>query len=151
MKILISACVFGKNVRWNGSNKNSEKIKKWARDNEIELVPVCPEDELFGTPRSTIKLIQIENEICAKMAGKDITGELDEKTKQLYERFPDAKGFIGIYGSPSCGISVGVKNLGKVTKGFMHKNADIPTVEIGQLKKDSQKEIFLNRIENNCN
>ena len=58
MKILISACVFGKNVRWNATNRSSDEVKQWADSNGYELVPVCPENELFGTPRKSIRLRQ---------------------------------------------------------------------------------------------
>ena len=56
MKILISASVYGEDVRWNGSNRHHQHIHDWAEENGYELVPVCPEHELFGTPRSTIRL-----------------------------------------------------------------------------------------------
>ena len=52
MKILISSCVFGNRVRWNGTNRRSEEINEWAETMAYELVPVCPENELFGTQES---------------------------------------------------------------------------------------------------
>ena len=146
MKVLVSACVLGENVRWNGSNKISEDVKKWAEDNNIELIPVCPENELFGTPRSTIRLIQIEDEIVADMKNNNVMKQLDEKSNEIFKRHPEARGFIGIYGSPSCGISVGVKGLGSVTKGSMHKNALIPTTEAGHIGNEKSSEQFLVRL-----
>ena len=146
MKVLVSACVFGKNVRWNGSNKISESVMKWAEDNEVELIPVCPENELFGTPRSTIRLVQIDNEIVADMKSTNIMQQLDKKSIEILQRYPEAKGFIGIYGSPSCGISVGVKNLGNVVKGSMHKNATIPTTEAGHIGNSRSSKQFLDRL-----
>ena len=47
-KVLISACVIGKNVRWSGGNKRYDKIKDWADEHDIKLVPVCPENDLFA-------------------------------------------------------------------------------------------------------
>jgi uncharacterized protein YbbK (DUF523 family) len=30
MKILISSCVYGNDVRWNGTNRREDDIKTWA-------------------------------------------------------------------------------------------------------------------------
>ena len=78
MKILISACVFGKNVRWNGTNRTSKEIKEWAADNNFELVPVCPEHELFGTPRASIRLRQKGDEVLAIMGNQNVYSKLSE-------------------------------------------------------------------------
>ena len=58
MKVLISACVVGNPVRWNTSARHHEFVTTWAKENGIELVPVCPEARLLGIPkkRSTIHL-----------------------------------------------------------------------------------------------
>ena len=47
MKILISACVYGEDVRWNGSNRHHQHIHDWAEEHGYELVPICPENELL--------------------------------------------------------------------------------------------------------
>ena len=146
LKVLVSACLMGESVRWNGANKRSGDLISWAANNDIELIPVCPENELYGTPRSTIGLVYIDEKVQAKMAGRDVSVELSEKCQEIRERHPDAVGFIGIYGSPTCGISVPVKKFGKVTKGYMHDQALFPTVEVGQLKSCSQRETFIRRI-----
>ena len=41
MKILISACLAGRNCKYNGGNNLNEKVMKLAENNE--LIPVCPE------------------------------------------------------------------------------------------------------------
>ena len=147
MKILISSCLLGNEVRWNGAQKLNKKLLIWCEENNIELVPVCPENELFGTPRAPIRLVQIGEKTRAVMSSKDVTDQLDEKCAEIFSLYPEAAGFIGIRGSPSCGISVGVKNAGKRTKGYMHKVAKIPTVDSNQLKKETQRVIFLKRLQ----
>ena len=137
----------GERVRWNNKDKLSPRLISWAEENEIDLVPVCPENELLGTPRAPIRLIQIDEEVLAMNAGSNIHDDLDEKCSEILDRHQDACGFIGISKSPSCGVSVGVKNLGRTIKGFMHQNASIPTTELGHLKNKSGQEIFLKRIE----
>ena len=146
MQVLISSCLFGNNVRWNKQNKLNEDLLDWAEENGIELIPVCPEDELLGTPRGKIRLIQIEDRVCADYRGQDIAEELRDKCDQIILRYPEAVGFIGIYGSPTCGISVGVKNLGRVIKGFMHQQSNYPTVESNALRNDRNQKIFIRRL-----
>ena len=119
----------------------------WANEMGFELVPVCPENELFGTPRKPIRLIQIGDKRSAMMGQEDVMEKMRQKAEDIYVRHSEAVGFIGIYNSPSCGISVGVKNLGKTVKGSMHENSPVPTTEIGHLKKQSSREVFKKRIE----
>ena len=146
MKILISACVFGENVRWNATNRSSDEVKQWADSNGYELVPVCPENELFGTPRKSIRLRQKEDEGWAIMGGKNVYPQLQDKCKELAIRFDDVVGFIGIANSPSCGLSAGVKDRGSTMKAPMHQALKCPTTEISSLKSKKNQETFLRRI-----
>ena len=79
MKVLISSCVLGNEVRWNKQGKLNSEVIEWAEQNDIELIPVCPEDELLGTPRDKIRLIQIEEKTCAHYKNRDIMEELRSK------------------------------------------------------------------------
>lgn len=146
MKILISACLVGKNVRWNGGNKLNSEIISWAKHNNIQLVPVCPESEILGAPRPPIRLVYEHEEIKAYAKKKNIKAQLDLTCNKIIESQKDAVGFIGISKSPTCGISVGVKNLGRTIKGPMHDIPDFPTVEVSQIKSEKQRNIFLERI-----
>jgi len=146
MKVLISSCTLGKKVRWNGAHKHQPGIEEWAKENGIKLVHVCPENELFGTPRQNIRLIQIGNEVQAKMGKEDVYGLMTSKSREIFDRHPDAIGFIGIANSPSCGMSAGVKNRGSVMKGPMHLQATFPTCEANQLKNEGGREVFLTRL-----
>tara|TARA_R100000388_G_C7223294_1_gene150274 strand:- start:454 stop:912 length:459 start_codon:yes stop_codon:yes gene_type:complete len=146
MKILISACVFGENVRWNGTNRLSEDIKHWAEKNNFELVPVCPENELFGTPRASIRLRQKDDEVLAIMGKEEVYSKLQDKCEELSKRYNDVVGFIGISNSPSCGLSVGVKDRGSTMKAPMHQSLDCPTTEISSMKSEKNQDVFLQRI-----
>ena len=148
LKVLVSGCVFGSPVRWNGSDRNDNSLKIWAEKEGIKLIPVCPEDELFGTPRSPIRLEQIQGTkiVVGKMNGKDIYRSLMDKCFEIYERDREIVGFIGISGSPSCGISVGVRGRGSTMKAPMHLQSPVPTTEISSLRSDKNREIFLKRI-----
>ena len=146
MKILISSCLLGNKVRWNKAQKLDSDLLSWCQSNNIELIPVCPEDELFGTPRPPIKLIQIEENIKADMKSVDVSSSLEEKSKQIFNRHPEAVGFIGIKNSPSCGLSVGVRGHGKKIKGYMHRFASVPTDESSHMRNQERREVFLKRI-----
>ncbi len=147
MKILISSCVLGQNVRWNGTNCLYEDITTWALDEGIELVPVCPEHELFGTPRPPIRLELIgEMGIRGHMGKKDVYRDLMDKSFEISRRYPDAVGFIGIAKSPTCGISVGVRSLGTTIKGAMHAQVPFPSTEINSLRTGKARELFLKRV-----
>lgn len=150
MKVLISSCVLGNKVRWNGADKHRPDVQEWAKENGITLVPVCPEHELFGTPRQNIRLIQIGEKVCAKMGKEDVYERMEEKAREIFERHPDARGFIGIANSPSCGVSVGVKNRGSVMRGIMHLQSPVPSCEVNQLKNEGGKEVFLTRLFKNA-
>ena len=146
MKVLISSCVLGNEVRWNKQGKLNSEVIEWAEQNDIELIPVCPEDELLGTPRDKIRLIQIEEKTCAHYRNGDIMEQLERKCKEIYQRHPDAVGFIGISRSPTCGIAAGVKDYGKTIKAPMHQAVDCPSTEISSMNTESNRQKFLERI-----
>ena len=146
MKILISSCVYGNDVRWNGTNRRHQEIHEWAAANGFELVPVCPEDELFGTPRSTIRLRAVDGEIKAFAGKKEIYSQLQEKSQEIASRYRNVVGFIGISRSPTCGLSAGVKDLGRTIKAPMHQSLDCPTTEISSMNTEGNRQIFLERV-----
>ena len=53
-KILISACLLGKQCRYNGKDSLSQQLQ----DMDVEWIPVCPEEEGgLGTPRKPAELL----------------------------------------------------------------------------------------------
>ena len=146
MKILISACVYGQDVRWNGSNRRHQEIHEWAETNGFELVPICPEHELFGTPRSTIRLRSVGDDIKAFAGKQEVYKQLKDKCEEIEQRHDEVVGFIGIARSPTCGLSVGVKDLGRTIKAPMHQVGDFPSTEISSMNTDKNRQHFLERI-----
>ena len=69
-KILVSACLLGFPVRYDGQSKAVEKILELAKDNI--LIPVCPET-LGGLPTPRIKS-EIKDNLVMRLDGKDVTG-----------------------------------------------------------------------------
>ena len=100
MKI-VSACLAGLNVRFDGGNKVNAKIVKLVK--EGKAIPVCPE-VLAGlsVPRSQTEIK--DGKIFTK-EGKDVTDAFKlgaEKTLQIAEKH-NAKEAIFKARSPSCG------------------------------------------------
>ena len=145
-KILISSCVYGNDVRWNGSNRRCQHIHDWAEEHGYELVPICPEHELFGTPRSTIRLRAVDGEVKAFAGKKEVYLELQEKSQEIASRHNDAVGFIGITRSPTCGLSTGVKDYGRTIKAPMHQAVGCPSTEISSMNTKSNRQKFLERV-----
>ena len=68
-KILVSACLLGYPVRYDGQSKIVDKIVELAKDNI--LIPICPEI-LGGLPTPRIKS-EIKGDRVIRYDGKDVT------------------------------------------------------------------------------
>ena len=100
-KILISACLVGDNVKYDGGNNLSPKIE--ALLEKYELVPFCPEVEGgLPIPRHP-----------AEQRGEQVVNDLDEDVTEQFERGAELAYNICLYlkitkailkeRSPSCG------------------------------------------------
>ncbi len=146
MKVLISSCVLGNPVRWNGANKKSDFIQDWAQDNNITLIPVCPEQRLLGVPRRPIRMTQNGPVVEAWAGDEEVYDSLEDTSRSILNEHPDLCGFIGLANSPTCGMSAGVRKRGATIRGAMHRVTDVPTCEVNQLRDERGRENFLNRL-----
>ena len=56
MKVLVSACLLGRNCKYNGGNNYDEKIVAFLEDKEV--IPVCPEVLAgLGVPRTPMEIV----------------------------------------------------------------------------------------------
>lgn len=53
MKIVVSACLLGKNCKYNGGNNLDPRVVEFVRDGAV--IPVCPE-ECLGMPRVPMEI-----------------------------------------------------------------------------------------------
>ena len=146
MKVLVSACLLGAKVRWNGADKRSYDLAQWAESEGIHLVSICPEDALFGTPRPPIRMSVVGEKVSAVFKKRDVLDSLRSECRNLQREHPDAVGFIGVAGSPTCGISVGVRGLGRTIKGAFPATCDFPAADINQIMSEKNRDAFLKRI-----
>jgi len=103
-KIAVSACLLGETCRYDGShNRNDALLEKLGG---VQVVPFCPEDDAFGTPRPTMDLIETENGVRAlsNATGEDLTEPVIAYAKAFFESHPDIALFVGKDRSPSCGV-----------------------------------------------
>ena len=102
-KILISACLVGDKVRYDGKSQYHPLIKDLLQ--KYELVPFCPEVEGgLKTPRlkSEIKKDKVFNE-----EGKDVTNFFNRGAELALNicKYLNIKIAILKEGSPSCGVN----------------------------------------------
>ncbi len=71
-----------------------------------ELIPFCPEDDAFGSPRPTMDLIQKGKDIVAisNETGEDLSSYIVSYSDNFFDKHPDIEFFIGKDRSPSCGV-----------------------------------------------
>ena len=109
LRVGVSACLLGQNVRYDGRHKEDDLVTGLA-SRSIELVPVCPEVELgLGTPREPIQLRR-DGELLRLVApgsGRDHTAAMrrfaEERVRALAEL--QLCGFVLKKDSPSCGVA----------------------------------------------
>ena len=101
MKIMVSACLLGDNVKYNGGNNKNDELIAFLKD--YEVIKVCP--EIFGglsTPRDPSEIIK--NKVFT-INRVDVTNEFMEGAKKTLEiaKENDVKIAILKKNSPSCG------------------------------------------------
>ena len=107
IRIGISSCLLGQEVRYDGGHKRASFLFD-AFGDSIEWVSVCPEVEAgFGTPREPVQLSRDEGAIrlVTVTARRDLTAPMDEFIRRRLPelRLEELSGYILKANSPSCG------------------------------------------------
>ncbi len=103
-KAIVSACLLGQYCRYDGKTKEVNEVVKALED--YEIIPFCPEDPLFGTPRQRINVVQIgeQNRIVTDETLVDVTKLLEDEINSFIEKNPNPDKIILKSKSPSCGL-----------------------------------------------
>lgn len=147
MKYLISACLIGENVKYNGGN-NLDNIAKLLYDKGLAF-PICP--EVLGglsTPRTPAEIV--EGHVIMK-DGTDVTEEFNIGAKKSLDYALEKNIKIAILQarSPSCGSSfiydgthtgTLIKGEGKTT-ALLRKHG-IKVITIEEYMRDYYEEDF---------
>lgn len=128
-RIAISACLLGVVCRYDAKDNTNHALLKALK--EDILIPFCPEDHAFGTPRPSMDLQRSSKGDCAISSenGKNLSGPIEAYARTFFDQYPEFDLFIGKDRSPSCGVCTARvydedKNLLSSTEsGLMAKEA----------------------------
>lgn len=102
MKILVSACLLGRNCKYNGGNNYSERLVRYLQGREV--VEVCPEVLAgLGTPRTPIELL---DGVVVSRDGNVVDGSVRAAVAQILRDIDalDIECAILKSRSPTCGV-----------------------------------------------
>jgi len=108
-KVVVSACLLGAPVRYNGKDKktNHPVLQRWI--DEGRVVSVCPEVlGGLGTPRPPAEIVHIGGvRRVTTNEGRDVTAEFERGAADALEQAVRHGARVAILkeGSPSCGTS----------------------------------------------
>ncbi len=124
MKIGVSSCLMGMSCRYDGSGCKDDfifsQLGKFA-----DFVPVCPEAEIFPTPREAIRLVNDGGSVRVVTSNtkRDVTDELDAVSQTLARGLEGEglSGYILKSKSPSCGME----------RVKVYQSGDAPSIKEG--------------------
>jgi uncharacterized protein YbgA (DUF1722 family)/uncharacterized protein YbbK (DUF523 family) len=160
IRIGISSCLLGEQVRYDGGHKRDAYLVD-TLGHYLEWVPVCPEVEMgLGTPRNTLRLVRIGEAIRMVMpkTGADHTEGMrsfsSRRVRALADQ--DLRGYILKKGSPSCGMErvrvfdahgVPTKSgSGLFAQVLLERFPNLPVEEEGRLADPRLRENFIERV-----
>ena len=160
IRLGISSCLLGNNVRYNGSNTR-DRLLTDTLVQYVEYVPVCPEVECgLGIPREAMHQVGDPHHprLVTIRTGKDYTDRLVSwAVRRVVElEREDLCGFIFKKGSPSSGMErvkvynekgmAEKKGTGIFASIFMEHFPILPVEEDGRLHNVKLRENFIERI-----
>lgn len=161
LKLGISSCLLGNNVRYDGGHKYDnwlvETLGEW-----VDYIPVCPELECgLPVPREAMRLVgDIDNpRLLTQKTGIDHTERMQAYSKRRVAELADKElcGYVFKSKSPSSGMervkvypaqggAAVKKGVGMFAKVFMQANPLLPCEEEGRLHDPVLRENFIERI-----
>jgi uncharacterized protein YbgA (DUF1722 family)/uncharacterized protein YbbK (DUF523 family) len=163
VKIGISACLLGEEVRFDGGHKRDRFLTD-ILGKHVEWVPVCPEVEMgLGTPRETMRLVSAGGSglrMITTRTGVDHTDGMHRwaarRLEELSRDQPDLCGYVLKKDSPSCGMER-VKIYGRAgmpkrdgrglfASALLRRFPSLPVEEEGRLGDARLRENFIERI-----
>ncbi|WP_439841573.1 YbgA family protein [Aeromonas taiwanensis] len=159
IKVGISACLLGQEVRFDGGHKRSSFCER-DLGSHFDYHPVCPEMAIgLGAPRAAIRLVKRQGEIRAEASNGsfDVTDRLIAFSEQKARQLDFLSGYILCAKSPSCGMErvriYGANNEGSAKEGvglfakaLMEANPLLPVEEDGRLCDPILRENFVLRV-----
>lgn len=100
MKILVSACLLGRNCKYSGGNNYDPKVADFVRGREV--IAVCPE-ECLGMPRAPMEIV---NGVLINRDGEMVDAIVRAQVEKILERIEneDIECCVLKSRSPTCGV-----------------------------------------------
>lgn len=102
MKVIVSACLLGRNCKYNGGNNYDKKVTAFLEGKEV--IPVCPEELAgLGTPRTPMEIV---NGVLINRDGVVVDGPVRAAVAKILEEIKaqDIECAILKSRSPTCGV-----------------------------------------------
>jgi len=152
IKLGISSCLLGENVRYDGAHKLDAYLKD-KLGKLVEWVPVCPEIECgLGVPREPMHLIgSLESlRLVTRNSRIDHTDKMLEWAKKKLAQLEkkELRGFIFKSDSPSCGLNsvFSEKGIGIFAKEFTKHFKLMPVEDNDRLQDEKIMGNFIEKI-----
>lgn len=98
MKILVSACLLGRNCKYSGGNNLNEQVQAFVQGHRV--IPVCPE-EVLGIPRVPMEIV---NGVLINKEGVCVDEPVRRAAEKIVAENRDADLAILKSRSPTCGV-----------------------------------------------
>lgn len=161
IRIGISSCLLGENVRFNGGHAH-DSFTTTTLGPYVEWHPICPEVDIgMGTPRENIRLVRDGKDtirLIGPKSGTDYTERMRVYARERTDSLTDEglHGYILKKNSPSCGmerVKVYDQNdvpqrtgRGLFASALIDRFPHLPVEEEGRLRDTHIRENFIERI-----
>jgi len=165
IRLGISACLLGQEVRYNGGHKRDAFLTD-TLGRYVDWVDVCPEVEIgLGTPRPSMRLVRIgqgeaaEVRLVTPETGVDHTEPMRSWAARRVEELArmELDGYVLKKDSPSCGmervklypVDGGAPNKearGLFAEALLRRLPHLPVEEEGRLNDPPLRENFISRV-----
>jgi FdhD protein len=159
MRVGISACLLGQQVRYDGGHKRADYLHDLGPD--VQWVPVCPEVEMgLGTPREPMNLVKRDGSLrmITVQTGVDHTDTLRQWAEDRLEKLAaeDLSGYVLKADSPSCGMEQVTTSddegqssrdgRGLFAAALMERFPQLPVEDERRLADPGVREHFMRRV-----
>jgi uncharacterized protein YbbK (DUF523 family) len=140
MRVGVSSCLLGENVRYDGGHKRNDLLIERLKD--VEWITVCPEVEMgLSIPRPPMHVE--DGHLMVTDTGEDLTERMHRFSEQRIRELADLKlaGYVFKSKSPSCGLKDGL-----FATALMEAFPDLPVTEESRLDNPDTLESFVARV-----
>lgn len=163
LRIAISDCLRGTECRYNGGHAQDDFVNKHLA-NYADFFPFCPEAPVLGTPRETIRLVNVEGDIRVRgtKTGVDVTEGIQTYNQKMVPKLlqQNIDGAVVKSRSPSCGMerikhyrptgewlgSQDKMGQGLFTESLQNASPLLPLEEEGRLHDAWLRENYMMRV-----